>query len=78
VRQAYEDWALADFRERSLLKGARDEGKAEGIKEGKKEGKKEERFEIAKKAIAMKMPISQVEQFTGLTRAQIEELQRGS
>jgi hypothetical protein len=31
---------------------------------------------IAKNAIAMKMPISQIEQLTGLTRAQIEELQQ--
>jgi hypothetical protein len=47
VRQAYQDWILADFRERSMLQGARDEGKTEGKIEGKKEGKiegeKEER-----------------------------------
>jgi hypothetical protein len=60
VRQAYEDWILADFREKSLLQGARDEG----IKA------------VAKNAIAMKMSISQIEQLTGLTRAQIEELRR--
>jgi hypothetical protein len=62
VRQAYEDWVLADFRERSMLQGARDEGVTEGI------------FTVAKNAIAMNMPISQIEQLTGLTRAQIEEL----
>jgi hypothetical protein len=28
VRQAYEDWILADFRERSMLQGARDEERA--------------------------------------------------
>jgi hypothetical protein len=33
-------------------------------------------FAIAKNAIAMNMPISQIEQLTGLTRTQIEELQR--
>jgi hypothetical protein len=72
VRRAYEDWVLADFRERSLLQGARDEGRIEG----EKDGKKEERFAIAKNAIAMKMSISQIEQLTGLTGAQIEKLQR--
>jgi hypothetical protein len=72
VRRAYEDWVLADFRERSLLQGARDEGR----KEGKIEGKKEERFAIAQNAIAMRMSISQIEQLTGLSEAQIEELQR--
>jgi hypothetical protein len=71
VRQAYEDWVLADFRERSMLKGARDEGMAEGIAKGNTE----KCFAIAKNAIAMKMPISQIEQLTGLTRAQIEALQ---
>jgi predicted transposase YdaD len=96
VRQAYQDWVLADFRERSMLQGARDEGKAEGKAEGMAEGiskgmaegiskgmaegiskgKTEECFAIAKNAIAMKMPISQIEQLTGLTRAQIEESQR--
>jgi hypothetical protein len=60
VRQAYQDWVLADFRERSLLQGARDEG----IKV------------VARNAIAMKMSISQIEQLTGLTRAQIEELKQ--
>jgi predicted transposase YdaD len=49
---------------------------AEGITKGKSEGKAEERFAIVKNAIAMKMSISQIEQLTGLTRAQIEELQR--
>jgi hypothetical protein len=68
VRQAYEDWVLADFRERSMLQGARDEGIAEG------ETKRS--FAIAKNAIAMKMPVSQIEQLTGLARAQIEELQQ--
>ncbi|MDR1622216.1 MAG: hypothetical protein LBS00_07565, partial [Synergistaceae bacterium] len=79
VRQAYQDWVLADFRERSLLQGARDEGKAEGITEGITQGITQgitkERFAIAKNAIAMKMPISQIELLTGLTRTQIEELQ---
>jgi hypothetical protein len=27
VRQAYEDWVLADFREMNMLQGAYDEGK---------------------------------------------------
>jgi hypothetical protein len=76
VRQAYEDWVLADFRERSMLQGARDEGMAEGITKGKAEGIKEGCFAIAKNVIAMQMPISQIERLTGLTRAQIEELQR--
>jgi hypothetical protein len=62
VRQAYEDWILADFRERSLLQGAREEGK------------EEERIAIAKNAIAMNLSISQVEQLTGLSKAEIEEL----
>ena len=72
VRQAYHDWILADFRERSMLKGARDEGIIEGEKIGKKEGT----FAIAKNAIAMKMSISQIKQLTGLAEAQIEELRR--
>jgi hypothetical protein len=29
VRQAYDDWVIADFRERSLLEGARMQGRAE-------------------------------------------------
>jgi hypothetical protein len=64
VRQAYQDWVFADFRERSMLQGARDEGKAEGM------------TLVAKNAIAMNMSISQIEELTGLTRAQIEELER--
>jgi hypothetical protein len=64
VRQAYHDWILADFRERSILQGAWDKGK------------KEERFAIAKNAIAMHMSTGEIEQLTGLTGAQIEELRR--
>jgi predicted transposase/invertase (TIGR01784 family) len=72
VRQAYEDWVLADFRERGMLQGARDEG----IKEGIIKGITERTIAIAKNAIAMKMSVSQIEQLTGLTGAQIEELLR--
>jgi hypothetical protein len=64
VRQAYQDWILADFRERSMLQGAHDNGR------------NERSVEIVKNAITMNMSISQIEQLTGLTRAQIEELQR--
>jgi hypothetical protein len=76
VRQAYEDWVLADFRERSMLQGAQDEGRAKGKAEGKAEGRAERDFEVVKNAIAMKLSISQIEQLTGLTKAQIEELRR--
>jgi hypothetical protein len=76
VRRAYEDWVLADFRERSMLQGARDEGRREGEITGRRDGKIEERFTIAKNAIAMEMPISQIEQLTGLTGTEIEKLQQ--
>jgi hypothetical protein len=69
VRQAYQDWVIADFRERSMLQGARNEGR--------NEGRNERSVEIAKNALAMNMPISQIEQLTGLSRGQIEELRRG-
>jgi predicted transposase YdaD len=52
------------------------EGKKEGIIEGEKKGIKEGTFAIAKNAIAMQMSISEIEQLTGLTGAQIEELRR--
>ena len=55
------------------------EGKEIGLQEGKEiglqDGKKAEKFEIAKKLIALKMPISQIIQITNLTEEEIKQIQ---
>ena len=55
------------------------EGKEIGLQEGKEiglqDGKKAEKFEIAKKLIALKMPISQIIQITALTEEEIKQIQ---
>jgi predicted transposase/invertase (TIGR01784 family) len=67
---------MAVLRERSMMQGAWEEGWEEGLEKGMKEGLEEVRKEIAIKAIAMKIPTSQIERLTGLTRAEIEDLRR--
>jgi predicted transposase/invertase (TIGR01784 family) len=52
------------------------EGKIEGKAEGKIEGKAERSIEIACNAIAMGLPMEQIQQLTGFTRTEIENLSR--
>jgi predicted transposase/invertase (TIGR01784 family) len=47
----------------------------EGIKEGIKTGEEQKTVEIARNLKAMGVPIGQIAQGTGLTEAQIRELQ---
>ena len=68
------DYAKADGkaegREEGLAEG-REEGRAEGLAEGREEGwadgRAEEKLEIAKKLIAIGMPLGQIAAVTNLT-----------
>ncbi|MDR1247057.1 MAG: PD-(D/E)XK nuclease family transposase [Clostridiales Family XIII bacterium] len=66
IRQSYRDWVLADFRERSMLQGARSEGREEGREEG--------RLEIAKKLLKNNVPINKIIEYTELSLEKIETL----
>ncbi len=59
---------------KNSLDTAREEGEAEGIIKGKIEGKLEEKIEIARKMLAMEMPIDTIIQLTGLSEEQIKSL----
>ena len=50
------------------------EGKEQGIKEGKKEGKKLKAIEIAKKLIAKNFDLAEIQELTGLTKEELENL----
>ena len=72
VQQAYKDWIIADFRDRSLRKGAWLEGFDEGVDKGVDKG-------VAKAKTAMKMlengrSIEMIMEDTGLTKEQIDSL----
>jgi len=60
-------------REEGLAEG-RAEGIKEGIKEGRKEGITEEKTRIAKKMLQQGMGIEIIEQITGLTHKEIQEM----
>lgn len=51
-------------------------GEERGKREGKREGKKEEKIKIAKKLLAINMPIEQIIQVTELTKEEIENLKK--
>jgi predicted transposase/invertase (TIGR01784 family) len=53
---------------------AQKEGMEKGIKEGRKEGRKKEKIETAKKLLAKKMSMEDIEEITGLTKEEIEKL----
>ncbi len=55
---------------KNSLDTAREEGEAEGIIKGKLE----EKIEIARKMLAMEMPIDTIIQLTGLSEEQIKSL----
>jgi predicted transposase/invertase (TIGR01784 family) len=56
-------------------KGRR-EGRQEGLQEGRQEGKEEKARQIALKMLSAGFPIPEIAQFTDLSPATIEELQR--
>ena len=52
------------------------EGIQEGIQEGRQEGRREGRREVAKKLLDIGLHLEQIEETTGLTMSEIEELKR--
>ena len=85
-RMAYDKFWDEIISERTLIKGyfrqghaeghaeGRAEGLAEGEKKGREEGRKEQAFEIAKKLIAIHLPVESIIQATGLSKDEIVSL----
>ncbi|NBA76975.1 hypothetical protein GOQ04_15560, partial [Emticicia sp. ODNR4P] len=75
------DYAVETAREEGLLEGmmvgkqeGRQEGRKEGRLEGKQEGKQEEQRNIARQAKMMGLDTSSIQQLTGLSLEEIENL----
>ena len=68
-----EEAALAYARHKGTEEGLR-QGKEEGLKQGKEEGEREEKTRIAKKLLEKKIKLEQIEDITGLTKAEIEKI----
>ena len=56
----------------------RAEGRAAGLAEGRSEGSMDKAIDVASKAIALKIPVDQISQMTGLPLEKIQELQEKS
>ena len=56
-------------------KEAFEDGQKDGIIKGKIEGSQQKAIEVASKAIAMKLPVDQISEMTGLLFEKIQELQ---
>ena len=61
---------------RAARKQGLKEGRQEGLNLGRQEGREEARYETAKKAIKLGLSTEQITQLTGLTTAQIQELEK--
>jgi predicted transposase/invertase (TIGR01784 family) len=57
-----------------LHREGREEGLAQGLSQGLSQGRKERNEEIVKQALAMGLPVEQIESLTGISRAEIEGL----
>ena len=68
-----EEAALASARHKGTEEGLK-QGKEEGLKQGKEEGEREEKTRIAKKLLEKKIKLEQIEDITGLTKAEIEKI----
>ena len=71
------DYAVETAREEGLLEGmmvGKQEGRQEGRLEGKQEGKQEEQRNIARQAKMMGLDTSSIQQLTGLSLEEIENL----
>ena len=64
---------LAQGREQGLAQG-REQGLAQGREEGREEGREQEKIHIAQKMKALGMDTKTIEQVSGLTAEQIEQL----
>ena len=71
IRRTAEQKARAEGVAEGMAKG-----KAEGRAEGRSEGRKEGMLEVAKKMLSKGVSISDVVDFTGLSKAEIEALFR--
>ena len=60
----------------TLIKNAKEEGKKQGKKEGKIQGKKEQSIEISRKMIKEGLEIEFISKVTGLSKEEIEKLQK--
>ena len=76
-----EEAALASARHKGTEEGLKQgkeeglkQGKEEGLKQGKEEGEREEKTRIAKKLLEKKIKLEQIEDITGLTKAEIEKI----
>ena len=62
-----------EFIRNTELKQAKNEGISQGISQGILQGEKEKSIEIAKKLIALNMPIEQIMEITNLSKKEIEK-----
>jgi hypothetical protein len=78
IQKAYRDWVIADFRERSIIQGARSEGHAEGLKEGLDKGHEkgfdEATLIFAKELLKDNVSVIDVIKYTKLPHEKIEAL----
>ena len=63
----------------AIIKGAvynrgKEDGKIEGRVEGRTEGRAEEKFEIARKMLALNVGLELIKQATGLTEEELQKL----
>jgi hypothetical protein len=73
VQQAYHEW-IADFREMSIIQGARMEGHEQGLKEGLKQGIEQGLEKAARRMLKKGRSVETIMEDIGLTREQIDSL----
>ena len=75
-----EDKMIQEAINNRLLQEGKQEGKLEGLKEGKKEGLKEGKLEglisVAKEMLKRNVSISDISQYTGLSKQEIEKISK--
>jgi len=73
-REAYED-SLKYYRDmKNVIDTSREEGQEEGFEEGFQQGAYQQKLDIARKMKAVGTPIAQIQDFTGLSIDEIEQL----
>ena len=64
---------LVTAKEKAMAEG-REEGRAEGREEGRAEGRAEEKYDMARRMMAIPIPVETIMQVTGLTREELDSL----
>lgn len=76
VKRLAEIRLMSRLEERAALASAKEYGKKKGLEEGEKKGAEKSQREIAQKLLKLKIPLEKVIEATGISKEELEKMNR--